>query len=117
LARLEKSALSQKQPILLISAFDEILQRYRLDIKQKNLKVKIADTGNLEIVTDKYYLDLIFDNIISNAIKYSFPNTTLLISIDKNKDGVFCKIGDEGIGIRQEDLSRIFRPFFRSEAL
>lgn len=117
LARLEKSSLSGQQSVILVSVIDEILQRHRQDINLKKLRVQVADPENLEVITDKYYLDLILDNLISNAIKYSYADTTLLISIKKDRNQIFCKIGDRGIGIKQEDLNMIFRPFFRSDAL
>ena len=117
LARLDKSAVSQKQPILLISTLDETLQRYRVDIAQKGLKVKIEGDSDSEVFTDRYYLGIILDNIISNAIKYSFPDTVLTICIDQKKDILICRIGDQGIGINAKDLNNIFMPFFRSEAL
>lgn len=117
LARLDKSAISQKQPILLVSTLDETLQRYRVDIAKKRLKVKIEGDSGSEIVTDRYYLGIILDNLISNAIKYSFPDTLLTIGIDQKKDRLVCKIGDQGIGIHARDLNNIFMPFFRSDAL
>lgn len=117
LARLDKSVLSHHQSILLISAIDEVLQRYSSRITQKKLKVKIKDTSHHEVVTDPYFLDLILDNIISNAVKYSFENSTLRISIIKEGGKLICKIGDEGIGIDPEEISSIFTPFFRSKAL
>ena len=117
LARLDKISISQKHPIHLISAVDEVLHRYRSEINAKNLKVHMEDVGSHEIVTDKYYLDLILDNILSNAIKYSYPSSILKIDIEKKGGRLYCHIGDEGIGIRSEDLTKIFLPFFRSDAL
>jgi len=117
LARLDKPSLAETKPILLVSAIDEVLQRHGAEIKQKGLRISLKDSSNEEITTDRYYLDLILDNIITNAIKYSFPFSTLAIQVDKEGDKVSCSINDEGIGIRQEDLQSIFMPFFRSEAL
>lgn len=117
LARLDKPGPTKDQPILLISAIDEVLQRYRAEINLKNLHIEILDKENHEVITDPYFLDLILDNVVSNAIKYSFSDAILSVQIEKKDNRLSCKIKDEGIGIRSEDLSNIFLPFFRSEAL
>jgi signal transduction histidine kinase len=117
LARLDKSSLTKTQPIQLISAIDEVLQRHKTAIKEKDLKVTLEDFSGEEVETDPYYLDLILDNLVGNAIKYSFPASSLLIQVKKEGHQLACSIQDQGIGIRQEDLQNIFMPFFRSEAL
>lgn len=117
LARLDKSSLTKTQPIQLISAIDEVLQRHKTAIKEKDLKVTLEDFSGEEVDTDPYYLDLILDNLVGNAIKYSFPASSLLIQVKKEGHQLACSIQDQGIGIRQEDLQNIFMPFFRSEAL
>lgn len=117
LARLDKSSLTKTQPIQLIAAIDEILQRHKTSIKEKALKVTLEDFSEEEVHTDPYYLDLILDNLIGNAVKYSFPASNLLIQVKQEGKQLACRIQDQGIGIRQEDLQNIFMPFFRSEAL
>lgn len=117
LARLDKSSLTHTQPIQLISAIDEVLQRHKTAIKEKDLKVTLEDLSHEEVETDPYYLDLILDNLIGNSIKYSFPASNLLIQVKKEGSRLECSIQDQGIGILQEDLQNIFMPFFRSEAL
>lgn len=57
--------------------------------------------------------ELLFSNLISNAIKYSMPNTTIAITL---KDGYFG-IKDEGIGIDKEQLQEIFKLYKRSSNL
>ena len=64
-----------------------------------------------------FYSNLIIDNIISNAIKYSKKGSTLKISIDDSGEKILCRIQDQGIGIRKEDIDKIYNNFFRSEAL
>ena len=57
------------------------------------------------------------DNIIGYAIKYSKENSTLKITVSEAETGFICQIRDEGIGIKKEDIEKLFHPFFRSDAL
>src|SRR5690606_23011802 len=66
LARLDKSSLTKTEPVQLIAAIDEVLQRHRTAIKEKGLKVTLEDFSDEEVHTDPYYLDLILDNLIGN---------------------------------------------------
>jgi signal transduction histidine kinase len=59
-------------------------------------------------------LFIAFKNIIENACKYS-PSHKAWVSIDIKPGKKIIKIKDEGIGIPQEEISKIFEPFFRSQ--
>lgn len=64
-----------------------------------------------------FYSNIIFDNILSNAIKYSDNNGVINISTDIIDSRIACTIKDQGIGIREEDLIHIYDSFYRSDAL
>jgi two-component system sensor histidine kinase VicK len=56
------------------------------------------------------------DNLISNAMKYSPPGAPILVDVDlENGDGRI-RVVDQGIGIPQHDLARIFDRFYRAGA-
>ena len=65
---------------------------------------------------DKEALDSVLSNLISNAIKYSLPNTTVQLYhiIEKGKV-IFC-IKDEGLGMSDEDLKKVFGEFAKLSA-
>ena len=58
-------------------------------------------------------LTQVFQNLISNAIKYTPPKGTIRISGEATPDSVLISIKDSGIGISPEDQARIFERFFR----
>ena len=66
------------------------------------------------VVLDKKLLQNIFINLISNAIKYSGPDTTIDFQIRKEKDNLIAIIADQGIGIPQEEQQHLFTRFFRA---
>ena len=63
--------------------------------------------GNTEL------LFIAFRNIIENACKYS-SSQKAMITVSMKQDKKTIKISDEGIGIKEEDLEKIFEPFYRS---
>lgn len=118
LARFDKSNLQLtncKVDIRIV--VDDILQRFKSTIQSKKLSVSVEAEDNLDLSSDPYYVDLILDNIISNAIKYTLQNGKIYISIKRIKGELICSIKDQGVGIDEKDLENIFLPFFRSEEL
>ena len=54
-----------------------------------------------------------FSNLVDNAIKYSPEDTTISIGITKDSKNAVISVSDQGIGISDEDLRRIFERFYR----
>jgi signal transduction histidine kinase len=52
-------------------------------------------------------------NLLENAIKYSFPDTTILIELKSSGNKVELSIKDTGVGVSEEDVERIFDKFTR----
>ncbi|MBF8808515.1 MAG: sensor histidine kinase [Enterococcus lacertideformus] len=74
---------------------------------QKKLRYEIVGDDQM-VLTDAKWVAFIFKQILSNAIKYTPDYKEIIISIEKNKQGVSLAIKDSGIGIPKEDLMRIF---------
>lgn len=70
-----------------------------------------------ESTVHRYYANLILDNIIENAIKYSKDLGTIHISLKRKENHVICIIEDDGTGIRKEELDKLYNNFYRSDAL
>ncbi|MER3328595.1 MAG: ATP-binding protein, partial [Candidatus Kapaibacterium sp.] len=67
------------------------------------------------IISDKRLIDHAISNIISNAVKYSEKGTKVTIKVKEEKEGMLeISIADQGIGIPEEDLDKVFDSFFRS---
>lgn len=118
LARLDANSKTAHESLVsLPTIIDDILSRHKNHISEKNLAIDFHDGATLEALVPQYYSNLILENIIGNAIKYSHDATTIHIDIALLDSKVVCKIQDEGIGIKKEDLDNLFNHFFRSDAL
>lgn len=73
-------------------------------------KVNIAE--NINVYTDKKWCHYMIEQILSNSIKYSNAGSKIDISAVDNSSKIELIIKDNGIGILEEDLPRVFDPFF-----
>ncbi|MEH2038556.1 sensor histidine kinase [Nostoc sp.] len=80
-------------------------------INQKKLKILIPDTSTL-LKIDRLQMKQVFDNILSNAAHFSPNSGTITCSWQIFQDEVLIKISDQGPGLSQEDLQKIFTPFY-----
>ncbi|MBU1145362.1 MAG: HAMP domain-containing histidine kinase [Firmicutes bacterium] len=87
-----------------------VLQLTQLDWESKNINFDL-DLEEINYVGNKELTFLIWQNLISNAIKFSKEFDTIQISLSK-KDQVYFEIEDHGIGISEEDQKKIFNQFF-----
>ena len=117
LARLEIKNENSSTLIPLKNIIKESLSHLNLEIQSKKIKINLDFDENKIYLVPNYYTNLIIDNILGNAIKYSHNNSNIYISLYMQNNSVFCEIRDEGIGIREEDLKNIYNSFFRSDPL
>jgi signal transduction histidine kinase len=67
------------------------------------------------IIADEKLLYSMLSNLILNGIKYSPDGGTIYLSISCQLNTIVFQVTDEGIGIAEEDLSRIYEPFYRGQ--
>ena len=99
----QDSELLELKPILIQSIED-----YSELVMAKNITIKTTiENSTLEAVSSR--IELLFSNLISNAIKYSMPNTTITITLRDS----FFSIQDEGVGIDKDKLQKVFKLYER----
>ncbi len=91
-------------------------------IEDKKLKVETKISGNIKINSDRKLLDMIIQNLISNAVKYSKEKGHITISLSKYsgkdshfKDGLVISVEDTGMGIPLDEQSKLFTKLFRAK--
>ncbi len=77
--------------------------------RQNKIRFNINTTGQM-VMADRQKLQHILINLISNANKFS-NSETISIDIKQQDQSIICDVSDNGVGIPQEDLERIFMPF------
>lgn len=92
------------------------LESFRPAAAARRVSVSDELPPSAEVVGDGFRLRQAFDNILSNAIKYTPGGGSVRISGAVLDDHVVLTFADTGIGIHPEDLPRIFDPYFRARA-
>ncbi|NLJ20688.1 MAG: HAMP domain-containing histidine kinase [Bacteroidales bacterium] len=109
----EKSPLNLTE-IHINSLIQDVIHSFSLRVTNSGGKIipSLKAEKDLALIDEVHFTNVIF-NLMDNALKYS--NKPLLLNIEtwNEKDRIFISIEDNGIGIRKEDLKRIFEKFYR----
>jgi PAS domain S-box-containing protein len=103
-----------KEPLTLQEIIQKVVDLMRAEAENKKIDLQfLPPSQNPLIQADRTSMEGIFTNLISNAIKYTPEGGKVQITL--TEEGGFAKatVSDTGIGIKKEDLSRIFDKFYR----
>lgn len=114
------SFIIEPKPLHLPEVAKEIISELQPKILEKNLKITEKYDQRLGLFNaDENMVRIIFQNILTNAVKYTMPegNISVEISIEEMGDleNVLIKITDDGIGIPEVQQSKIFTKLFRAD--
>lgn len=114
LSKLEHADVSIKlEEFYLKDVIENIVGMFEKEIEDKNLTVNIDINEHLKILSDEDIQYHLFKNLISNAIKYNKQNGEISISAKSNPHEIILEIYDSGVGIRKDEIDKIFNRFFR----
>ena len=114
------SKYDNKKVISEVTSFDlgelvkKCQEKLKFEIEKKKHNVECFVTASVPpVIADKYGIERVVLNILSNAIKYTKENGTIKVYVGFVYNDAYIKVIDNGIGIPEEDLSRIFERFYR----
>ncbi len=125
LTRLESNANEfQFMDVSICELLDEICMMYEADIQdtKKEIVVDLPEDDLLFVKADPKKLSRVFENLISNAINYTYEEATITVKAWREGEGkdipqqtIHIDIADNGIGIPEGEIAMIFDRFYRAK--
>lgn len=76
---------------------------------RKNIRIRLEATGDLMVFADKYSLDAVIRNLISNAVKFTKPEGEIRLNFFRKGRMGHCSVSDNGIGMSAMMVDQLFR--------
>jgi len=104
-----------KQHVALGATLDEVIADARYEAKANESRIELLTTASLEIAGDPTLLRSAIENVLRNAIYYGGQGTIVRVTLDRdpNSGEARLRILDEGPGVPEDALPRLFDPFYR----
>ena len=102
------------QPFNIVQLAQEVLEAFEMKANNMNIRLEFNNESQSEIVIgDKDKIQQVFMNLISNSIKYGKESGTTCIKFFDMENNMLIEIADDGIGIEEDSLARLFERFYR----
>lgn len=109
-----KDIAVKMEPIDLYETSQAVMGHLEAGAEKRNIKMFLSGKHLVITGAEQIIEEMIF-NLIDNAIKYNKTGGKIYVNILKNDDGINLSVEDTGIGIKDEDIGRIFERFYRAD--
>ena len=114
--RVEKKEIELRyEPLNMRQLVDEVTSSMRLQFEKKNAQVTVKSEGDTCVEGDRLHLVSVLFNLLDNALKYSSSEPEISILIRDAGTNLQLVVTDNGIGIPQKIIDKIFQPFFTTK--
>jgi signal transduction histidine kinase len=108
-ARSQTGNIEVHRDFLIVSdVVEEVIESVESNAKQKNIEILMDVEEDLDLSSDSFMLSTVIRNLVSNAIKFSNPNSQIEIICVGTKDEFRLVVKDYGVGIDPERISGLF---------
>lgn len=114
ITRFNLTSLSlERERINLSRMLEQVVSEFLPVLNEKNLTWRTEIQPDTELLCDPDKLERVFDNLIRNAVNYSYPGTEITLSMKPDNDFILITVSNHGRTIPPDKLERIFEQFFR----
>lgn len=106
----------QEECVNLTRMLEQITFEFQPALAEKDLSWELSLAPDVVGLCDPDKLERVFDNLLRNAINYSYHSTAIRVSLEKTSESIVVTVKNSGQTIPPEKLARIFEQFFRLDA-
>lgn len=110
----QQENLMHKTKFSLVEQLKKVMHYYQWEINEKNIMLSYS-LSNVYITGDQALLHSVWENLLTNAIKYNVENGSIDLSVTDKEKYIEISFKDSGIGMPEEITERIFERFFRED--
>lgn len=100
-------------PVDLLEVARTTMESAGPDASQRGITLSLDAPEPVMLNADRSEMEIVFNNLVSNAVKYNRDHGSVNISVRKTADTVQIVVADTGIGMKAEDAAKLFNEFVR----
>jgi signal transduction histidine kinase len=114
--KIENKSTEAMEPLSLNAILQRVSRRFEIPAHEKNLRLQCEFETDEEalVLSTEDGLDRVFNNLVSNAVKYTPAGGSVTIGLVASGDEIVVTVADTGIGIPEESIPHLFTEFYRA---
>ena len=103
------------EPVRALPLLEEVAWEHEEAAARAGVSVRVEGDAEVELALRPRMLRVVAGNLAANAIRYAGPGATCTLSIGREGDEVVLAAADDGIGVLERDVPRLFERFYRAD--
>ena len=89
------------------------MELFAVDAERRGITVELEDGNDIELLADPGEVEIVFNNLVSNAVKYNRDGGDVKVKLSRKGGAVTITVSDTGIGLNAEEAGKLFNEFTR----
>ena len=112
----DQNTMQNSEIVSLNKIIEEAIDQSKVLAGKRHVELNFASEEEVQFFGDRKQLVMAISNLIENAINYSPERTSVNVLLRKNNEVAEISISDQGVGIAEADIERIFERFYRVDS-
>ena len=115
--KIQEPSTEVLEPVSLNAILEKVVKRFEIPAREKGLTLEwqnSADSADTLVMATAEGLDRVFNNLISNAVKYTLVGGKTTVMLSQTEEDASVTVADTGIGIPKDAIEHLFTEFYRA---